>query len=127
MNHFCAAAALIGANMCEGDTAITLTERNFMNHMAEYGLSFATKEEYAFRLDLFTKKDAFIKEVNADETNTFELGHNQFSTWTDDEISKILGFKGEEMVDENATLFDGEPVSNGIDWRSKGAVNGIQH
>ena len=94
MNHFCAAAALIGANMCNGDSAITLTERNFMTHMAEYGLSYATKEEYAFRLDLYTKKDAWIREVNADETNTFELGHNQFSTWTDVEFKRVLGYYG---------------------------------
>jgi len=123
MNHFCAAAALIGANMCEGDSAITLIERSFMTHMSEYGLSYATKEEYAFRLDLFAKKDAFINEMNADKTNTFELGHNQFSTWTEDELKRIKGYKGDETHDENAILFDGEPVSNGVDWRAKGGVN----
>jgi len=85
---------MVGVNMCEGDTAITLTERNFMTHMAEHGLSFATKEEYEFRLGLYTLKDLEIQRINADPENTFTVGHNQFSTWTDVEFKRVLGYYG---------------------------------
>lgn len=51
-------------------------------------------------------KDAAMIEINADPTNTFTVGHNKFSTWTDDEYKAILGYrswgaKGEiEVLDE---------------------------
>jgi hypothetical protein len=86
MSHYCAAAALLGLNLCEGDTAITLMEKNFISHMAEHGLSFATKEEYQFRFDLFAKMDAELDLINSNPENTFTVGHNQFSTWTEDEF-----------------------------------------
>jgi len=126
MNHFCTAAAMVGVNMCEGETAISLTEKNFMTHMAEFGLSFATKEEYEFRLGIYTLKDAEIIRINADPANTFTVGHNKFSTWTDAEYKRLLGYKGPQTINNTKPVFDGEPVSNGIDWRTKGAVNGIK-
>jgi C1A family cysteine protease len=126
MSHFCAAAALLGVNMCEGDTAITLMEKNFMNHLVEYGYSFATKEEYDFRLGIYTMKDAEYNQINSDPANTFEVGHNMFSTWTHEEYKRLLGYRGpQEINDTNA--FSGEPVSNGVDWRTKGAVNPVQN
>jgi len=126
MSHFCAAAAILGLNVCEGDSAITLTEKNFINHMAEFGLSYATKEEYEFRMGIFATLDATYSEINANPENTFEVGHNQFSTMTDAEFMKMLGDKVEEPVNETE-FFYGEPVSNGIDWRSKGAVNAVKN
>lgn len=65
MNHFCTAAALLGTNLCEGDTALTLTEKNFIDHMAEFGLSYATKEEYQFRLGVYSKIDAEYAMINS--------------------------------------------------------------
>lgn len=126
MNHFCTAAALLGTNLCEGDAPITLTEKNFINHMAEYGLSYATKEEYEFRLGVYSMLDAEYTKINANPELTFTVGHNQFSTMTDAEFQRWMGYTGpQEINDSNA--FVGEPVTNGIDWRSKGAVNPIKN
>jgi len=123
MSHFCAAAALLGANLCENDTPIAATEMTFINHMAEHGLSFGTTEEYTFRLAEFTAKDAEYKMINADETNTFTVGHNYMSSWTKAEYKKMLGYTGPKSVDTNATLFKGVPTTEGKDWRTEGAVN----
>jgi hypothetical protein len=38
-------------------------------------------------------KDAEYKKINANPANTFTVGHNKFSTWTDAEYKRLLGFK----------------------------------
>ena len=38
---------------------------NFDKHIEKFGLSFATKEEYLFRMELFQKKDVEMREINA--------------------------------------------------------------
>jgi len=96
-----------------------------MNHMVEFGLSFATKEEYEMRLGIFTMKDAQINEINANPENTWEAGHNHLSTWTDGEYQRLLGYKGPQELNETNQVYG---VSNGpIDWRTKGAVNPVKN
>jgi len=68
-----------------------------MGHVAEFGLSYGTKEEFNFRLAQYGENDKKIKEINANGSNTFLVGHNQFSTWTGDEYKRILG----DRVDPN--------------------------
>jgi len=115
---------MLGANICDGETAITFMEKNFINHMADFGLSFATKEEYEFRLGIYTMKDAEYAKINADPANTFTVGHNKFSTWTDAEYKKLLGYKGPQKIEGP---FHPNTVSNGpIDWRNLGAVNPVK-
>ena len=55
MNTFCTAAAYIGLNMCEStEKPIENTiEQAFVQHLAAYGVSYGTKEEFAFRMDIF--------------------------------------------------------------------------
>jgi len=42
-------------------------------------------EEYKFRLDIFSKADEKIQATNANPDNTYEAGHNMFSTMTEEE------------------------------------------
>ena len=77
MNTFCTAAAFLGVNMCDNSTAIdNVVEQSFIEHLAAYGISYGTKEEYSFRLSLFNDKDAEYKTINSDSNNTFTVGHN---------------------------------------------------
>jgi len=90
--NFCTAAAFIGINLCDNTAPVSsVTEQAFIEHLASFGQSYGTAEEYQFRLDLFAKKDAEIQEINSNPENTFTVGHNQFSTWTKDEFKKMLG------------------------------------
>ena len=127
MSHFCSAAALLGVNICEGESAITVMDKNFISHLSEFGLSFATQEEYEFRLGVFTLKDMEYAKINANPENTFSVGHNQFSTWTDEEFKRMLGYKGPQTLENETDVFVGEPVSNGVDWRDKGVVNPVKN
>jgi len=111
MSHFCAAAALLGANLCENDTPITAVEMTFINHMAEQGLNFGTTEEYNFRLALFSATDAEYNKINADETNTFTVGHNFMSSWTKDELARMVSTAEptSTTTDADASVFSGTP------------------
>lgn len=47
----------------------------FMSHVAEYGLSFGTKEEYNFRKSLFVQANKELEEIRK-EGGSFEVAHN---------------------------------------------------
>ena len=128
MNTFCTAAAFLGVNMCDNTTTLTQVEQVFVEHMAAHGLSYGTKEEYKFRLDIFAKKEAENKKINSDPKNTFTVEHNQFSTYTEDEYKKLLGYKGpQELDNELIEVLDETNLTASIDWRSKGAVNAVKN
>ena len=57
----------------------------FINHVASYNLSYATVEEFNARKAIFFETDAEIERINANKNNTFTVGHNFISTWTEDE------------------------------------------
>jgi len=90
MNTLYKIAAMAG--LSNEDTVSPIVEQEFIQHIAEYGKSYGTKEEYQFRLALFAEKHAAIAELNA-ENGSFTLGHNQFSDWTQDEYKRLLGYK----------------------------------
>lgn len=58
--------------------------------MVDYGLSFGTKEEFQFRFDIYLEHDKVINQINSEE-DSFEVGHNMFSTLTNDEAKKYMG------------------------------------
>merc|ERR1712195_196859 len=64
------------------NTLTSLMATRFMEHIANYGISYGTTEEFDFRMALFAKRDAAYAEINADPENTFTVGHNMFSTLT---------------------------------------------
>jgi KDEL-tailed cysteine endopeptidase len=127
--NFCAAAAFLGANMCEGQAPISALEQSFIQHMSEHGLNYGTKEEYAFRFELFQKAENEINEINADQENTFTVGHNEFSTWTQAEYKQLLGYRGPQNFtdEEEFTVLEDENLEASVDWRSKGAVNPVKN
>ena len=99
-------------------------EARFAAHVSDYGLSYATIEEYRFRLAIFEEIDQEIQKINAENEN-FTVGHNQFSTLTKAEKSKFLG----KMPSERTTteeFLSTENLADSIDWRAKGAVNPVQ-
>jgi hypothetical protein len=68
------------------DQEINELHMKFKTHMDYEGLSYATREEYDFRFEIFQKKDAYIEEMNNSQTD-FKLGHGMFSTMTEYEAN----------------------------------------
>ena len=79
--------------------------------------------------DSFHEADKIIQASNSDPENTFEMGHNQFSTMTDQEKGRWMG-RLEDTTGEDydfLTLDDSELTAGGVDWRQKGAVNPVKN
>jgi hypothetical protein len=86
--------ALAGAGItCTTNDVEGGVQTRFMEHVANYGVSYGTQEEYDFRMALFAKRDAEYNKINEDPENTFTVGHNMFSTLTDAEAKKWTGRK----------------------------------
>jgi len=136
MQTICAIATLAGLKICDKDV-ITLNispavEEKFIQHIAEFGHSFGTTEEYNFRLQEFAMKEAEMAEINATNGGSFTVGHNLFSTWTHEEYKAILGYKGpkgDEETNEDQVEVELEDLElpTSIDWRKKNAVNKVQN
>ena len=126
--NFCATAAFLGLNVCENQTASSAVEQAFVQHIADFGLSYGTVEEYNFRLGLFNAVDAEINEINANPENTFTVGHNFLSTMTKDEKKRLLGYRGPQNVsEETVVVLSEEGLADSVDWRTKGAVNPVKN
>lgn len=122
-----AAAGYLYRDSLEKDI-MEAADYKFMEHVTQFGKSYATKAEFKLRSALFKEKLALIEEWNNNTENTHQLGTNQFSDFTVEEMSRLKGYIARERQ-VNLTLEDSEEtvVGAGIDWRAKGAVNAVQN
>jgi len=67
----------------------------FSSYISQFGKSYGTEEEFAFRLNLYLLRDEQIKEWNSRPSETHTLSHNKFSDWTESEMKRIRGFKNQ--------------------------------
>ena len=65
----------------------------FTRHIAQHNVDISNVDEFAMRFNLWTEKDMIINIHNMDPAASYTLGHNKFSTWTQDEYESILGFR----------------------------------
>merc|ERR1711998_417913 len=90
MNTIIKGLGAIGLSSSVDQPSVAVVRQNFINHLNEYGLSYATKEEFEYRFQIYLKHDEEINEINK-ETDSFELAHNKFSTLTKEEMRKYKG------------------------------------
>ena len=103
-------------------------QARFMEHIAEQGKSYGTREEFEFRFALFKEADKKIEEANSDPTHTFTVEHNMFSTLTLDEKEGYTGYKEDLTIDPlPIQVFDEENTAGSIDWRTRGAINPVKN
>jgi len=98
----------------------------FMEHIVAFNKVYKTVEEFEMRHELFSAWDQMIEEHNASNAN-FTLGHNQFSTMTEDEKANTRGLIMPELLQAGEPVILPEPTFGSyVDWRDEGAVNAIQ-
>jgi len=126
---FCVITAFLGISSSSCEHKFSAVEQKFVEHVSNYGISYGTKEEYNFRLEIFEQKDKEHQMINSDPENTFTVGHNQFSTWTGDEYKKLLGYKGPQKFADDADTVKGNAtgLAESVDWRDKKAVNAVKN
>ncbi len=104
--------------------AFTQQDSDFIKYVNEYGKSYGTKEEFAFRSEQFKNNLGAMLMHNSMNGISYQLGLNQFADWTPAEYKRLLGYKKSEAT--NVEFLD--TSSNGaIDWRTKGAVNPVKN
>jgi C1A family cysteine protease len=112
-------------------TPMTDAERQFINFVSENHRSYGTKEEYEYRLSLFSTALQTVKDHNA-SGKSWTLAINKFADMSDYEYKQMLGYKPSLRTTHkniSAPVADEEIVGKAeeIDWRKEGAVNAIQN
>jgi C1A family cysteine protease len=109
-------------------TPITDAERAFINFVSENHRSYGTKEEYEYRLSLFTAALQRIEAHNAGD-HGFTLGVNQFTDMSDFEYKRLLGYKPELQTEKKVNTFmlasTAAPAS--VDWVASGKVTPVKN
>lgn len=75
ISTICKASAYLGVECHEDHNSAPAIELRFADHLSNFGISYGTKEEYNFRLGVFSENDAAIRKINL-ENNTFFVDHN---------------------------------------------------
>jgi cathepsin L len=115
----------IAAALATAATAVSQNEFEFINWVAQHGRNYQSLAEYEHRLAQFTRVNEFIKEHNT-LGNTYTVGHNKMSDWTEEEYKAILTHtpmpEDEKIYAEMDISINATP----IDWRSNGDVQSIK-
>ena len=110
-----------------GGTPLTGADYEFFRFVSKYGRSYATKEEFEFRSEIFKSNLAYIASKNSQNGATYTLGLNKFADMTNKEFRKRLGRKKiHQQSNAPYTFLEENAVPKAVDWRNQGAVNPVQ-
>jgi len=112
----------------------------FDNFVAEHNKMYGTKEEYMFRLKIFSESLQKVNNHNEQYPEDAVWGINHMSDWSQKEYQRLLGFKEHPKDHEGRKHHRGEHKHGhhgrkgrnmeedaGIDWRTKGAVTPVKN
>ena len=78
----------------ESSDMMAASEYKFMAYVSEHGKMYGTKAEFNYRQGLFTETLANIEAHNA-KGESYEMGINHMSDWSEEEYNALLGYKHE--------------------------------
>ena len=113
-----------------GAAQASVIDNKFMEWISNYGRSYGTVAEYQFRLARFAEADQLIEEHNSQNGESYTLGHNKMSDWTEAEYKRLLTYKPElNYFNLDATPAP-EPsnveIPTSVDWGTAGAVTPVK-
>merc|ERR1712013_656864 len=97
---------------------------------ATFGKTYNGDDDFTARQAIYDANMAKYEAHNADETQTFTMGPNQFSDLTLEEF-QALPIRGFVKASERGLAYLGEhmdtEVAASVDWRTKGAVTAVKN
>jgi KDEL-tailed cysteine endopeptidase len=118
-------AALLGVTAANLDS-----EAAFMEYVSTTGRSYGTRAEFDFRLNIFKARVVEHERHNSEVGQTSTQGVNFLTDRTEEEISRLMGWK-----DTNTTRKAAMPeedieesiLAAGVDWRTMGVLTPIKN
>ena len=103
-------------------------DMQFMKFVSKYGKSYGTKAELEFRQEQFKTNLAVIAQENSSNGNTYTLGTNKFTDYTEEEYKALLGYKKSPLMlrDRQVKNLPTDNLPETVDWRTKGALNPVK-
>jgi cathepsin L len=99
----------------------------FEDWKAQYGVNWGAEEEVYRRL-IFERNLKNIEKHNADHTQTYKMGVNQFTVFTTEEFAEsYLGAKPVEGFVSISDLEESDAVIGDIDWTTQGKVSRVKN
>ena len=99
----------------------------FLKYMSKFGKQYTTLYEFTERFANFARNNDIIEKHNSIEGRKFEMGHNKFSDFSEEEYLDMLNFtENFRSSYDIPTAQINTDVPTSIDWRDMGAVNPIQ-
>ena len=104
----------------------------FNTFRSTFGKKYQSLSEMEYRMSIFQEKLEQIRRHNADETQTYKLGINQFSDLTFDEFSAyyLSEDKNDRFVagqDTSAKIVWVQSDERAVDWRKLNIVNKVKN
>jgi len=97
--------------------------QTFMEHVANFGLSYGTIEEFSFRQTIWEALDAELHKINAEHKN-FTVGHNFMSTWTQAEKKRLNGYVASTFPESYVSFVETDDKE--VNWVTAGAVTAVK-
>jgi len=89
-----------------------------------------SKSEEIYRFTIFQQNLRKIQQHNADDSQTYKMDVNQFTDMTQEEFAEKILTKMSDLKTLQPKIFieeTYEPVPNGVDWRTSGAVSPVKN
>ena len=97
-------------------------ELEFLKFVSVHGKSYASREEYVTRRDIFKSNLAQIRAENANPQNTFRVVVNKFADWSPADFKRILKkvnrAPAENVLGSQVASLQLQDIPAAIDWRN---------
>jgi len=109
--------------------AETFITQEFLEYAKTYGKVYESDAHMSIKAQIYAQNVDKINKHNADTTQTWQMGINQFTDMNEEERMAFLGFYQDSNW-ENATRISAKDLPaapDSYDWRQHGAVNPIRN
>jgi len=127
-------ATLAATSLAANAKPAEFYEKEFFEHMTKFNLKFADGKEFMKRLQIFASNLDLFEKHNADKTQTFQMGVNQFTHLTFDEFKDAVHIGGTRIPNLRRNPHgpmhvakEGEKLASELNWVTKGAVTPVKN